>query len=901
MMDIDLYESFAATVPHAVFFAAFDGTIRNANGAASTLTGYTNRELLQMNLNVFMNCCARENAEGRFFNVFDSNCSGAELPYRTKDGTAKTGRIYSFQRGENLQVVILSDQSDPQDTGISGKDHPDEREWERMMKRTSEWMDKTEQTAHFGHWDYHIASDTMRWSDEIFRIFSLEPSSCQPSLSRLLSSIHPEHRAQITKRFLLENRETESQKKEVRILLPDQSIHWIMIEIHTEFGEDQTPRNLYGIIMDINDKKTAELELIKNLRRNESLVRIIQKKTASIPEMLDSALAESIALTESKAGYLSFCLGRDETYTATTWSKTGKQKNAAGEEQLVLSPEQMGILGEAIRQKKPILVNDTIFSGSAKETGKGRRVNLTKFLAVPVYDKDSGSMAAVIGVADKAGDYDQNDVCQLTILMSSLWEIVNRESANGALAEERERARITLLSIGDVVISTDENGKIMLLNPIAETLTGWTKQDALGQPVNCVFMVEDEISNKITESIVTKILHRGKSLKLSDRSILVSKTGKRIPISDSAAPILDDNGTLKGVVLIFRDVSTERRKNEEIEYLSFHDKLTGLLNRRYFERAVHKMGKAENLPVSIIMGDLNGLKMINDAFGHETGDHMLIKAASALRKLCRPEDVVARTGGDEFTLLLPNAGQDYAEKLCDRIKDTFSQTSAGAMKLSISLGYSTKRSAHDDIRNTMRDAEDMMYRNKLFESPNLRRKTIDTIMKALNERTPREKQHSVRVSEICARIGKALHFSETEVNRITVAGLLHDIGKIGISDSILEKTEALTKEDQAEIQRHPEIGYRILSLTDELAETALYVLSHHERWNGSGYPRAIAGEAIPFYSRILAVADVFDAMTSNRPYRDAHSMEAAADFLRRNAGVLFDEQIVNVFLEDQNQ
>jgi len=179
----------------------------------------------------------------------------------------------------------------------------------------------------------------------------------------------------------------------------------------------------------------------------------------------------------------------------------------------------------------------------------------------------------------------------------------------------------------------------------------------------------------------------------------------------------------------------------------------------------------------------------------------------------------------------------------------------------------------------------------------VRNRTLEVIMKALFEKNLRERQHSIRVSQLCEAIGNALALSDVDIHELRTAGLMHDIGKIIIEDQILEKPGSLNELEWREIRRHSETGYRIMSSVNELSPLAKYVLAHHERWDGKGYPHGLKGEEIPLAARIIAIADAYDAMTSARPYRSALSREAAIEELKRNAGTQFDPDIVKVFAE----
>ncbi|EHQ87957.1 GGDEF/HDGYP domain-containing response regulator [Desulfosporosinus youngiae] len=339
------------------------------------------------------------------------------------------------------------------------------------------------------------------------------------------------------------------------------------------------------------------------------------------------------------------------------------------------------------------------------------------------------------------------------------------------------------------------------------------------------------------------------------------------------------------------------KRNAEIFYLSYHDCLTEVYNRRFCEEEMKRLDTKRNLPFSIIVGDLNGLKLVNDTFGHGQGDNLLKKAAGAIQSACRSEDIVARWGGDEFIILLPRTKHEEAEEIVKRIKTIYAREHVNGIHVSISFGWATKYKCEEEITKVFKDAEDDMYKNKTFENESVRSNRINTIIDTLHEKNPREEMHSKRVSELCQEIGKEIGLTDIEIRKLKVGGLLHDIGKIAIEESILNKIEKLTEQEWLEIKRHPEIGYRILSSSHETLELAEYILSHHERWNGTGYPKGLKGEAIPKIARIIAIADSYDAMTNERPYRKSLEEEAVIDEIVRNAGIQFDPEISRIFVE----
>jgi diguanylate cyclase (GGDEF)-like protein/PAS domain S-box-containing protein len=285
---------------------------------------------------------------------------------------------------------------------------------------------------------------------------------------------------------------------------------------------------------------------------------------------------------------------------------------------------------------------------------------------------------------------------------------------------EKELFKTTLLSVGDGVIATDKKGNVMIINQVAEGLTGWSQNDALGKPLEEVFRIKNEFTGKICENPQHRVLTTGKIVELDRNTILVSRNNEEIPIEDSAAPIKDEEGNIKGMVLVFRDFTDKRQKENEILFLSYHDYLTGLYNRRFYEEELERLDKKENLPLTLLLGDVNGLKLINDTIGHAMGDELLKKAAQVIRSGCRENDVVARLGGDEFVVILPNTDIFEIIEIIEKIREMASREMVGGSPVSISFGHETKEKDEQSLEEVFKRAEDDMYRHKQYESPNKR-------------------------------------------------------------------------------------------------------------------------------------------------------------------------------------
>jgi diguanylate cyclase (GGDEF)-like protein len=319
------------------------------------------------------------------------------------------------------------------------------------------------------------------------------------------------------------------------------------------------------------------------------------------------------------------------------------------------------------------------------------------------------------------------------------------------------------------------------------------------------------------------------------------------------------------------------------------------------EREKERIDREQFLPLSVMIGDINGVKLVNDAFGHAEGDVLIAETARIIQECCRPGDIVARTGGDEFTILMPMTDQQTANGIMEKIKRKCEEYSQGlpneAYSINISLGFATKESVKEHLDSVIKVAEDFMYKRKLLEHKSSHSVILSSIKATMHEKSHETQEHAERLTKLSKEIGKRMKLTQQNLDELELVATLHDIGKVAIDDRILNKPGKLDEEEWIEMKKHSEIGYRIAMSLPDLVPIAEYILSLHERWDGKGYPQGSRGEEIPLLSRIVSVVDAYDAMTQDRAYRKAMSDKEAEEEIRKNAGIQFDPKIVKLFLE----
>ncbi len=471
-----------------------------------------------------------------------------------------------------------------------------------------------------------------------------------------------------------------------------------------------------------------------------------------------------------------------------------------------------------------------------------------------------------------------------------------KEEADNLIKESYNQLQLILDSTLEAIFGIDNDGKCTFCNASGLKMLGYTNQSELiGQTIHNLIhhTYKDGRPMPLEECKIYRSLRSGIGVHVDDE-VFWRRDNTSFAVNYYSYPQISD-GKIIGAVITFTDITERKKYDEHIEYLSSHDSLTGLYNRQYFEEAIKRYDKDDNLPITIIFGDVNGFKLSNDIYGHKAGDNLLKKAAEILKASCDKEAIIARVGGDEFALILTNTTKDAAKQIVENIRNRFSKEHFKAIKGSISIGYETKTNNSDDLDKILENAETMMYKEKVINRKITKTGMIQEIIDTLHKRSDKERVHSIRVRDIAKAIAEEMGLSETEIRKVKDAAYLHDIGKIALDDESLLIDELVTEDTKEKIKQHTVIGFRILNLFDKTMDLAESVLNHHEYWDGTGYPNGLKGEEIPLNSRIISIAEGYYSLINEYNSNRIEKHEAIR-IIKEQSGKKYDPNIVNIFL-----
>ncbi|MDD2499006.1 MAG: diguanylate cyclase [Desulfitobacteriaceae bacterium] len=509
---------------------------------------------------------------------------------------------------------------------------------------------------------------------------------------------------------------------------------------------------------------------------------------------------------------------------------------------------------EAFSQNKPCFFEESM----TFKDGKKHMVQTVKVRIV----EDDGKVLGVLGIG---------------------LDITEKKNSELALKRSEEKYRLVAENTSDVIWVFNLNkNRFSYISPSIQQLVGYTVEEVMAQSMERFLAPEslEIITKKMTISLNQFIKNPQSPQNNLNEVQQICKNGETIWVEMSTKFRYNSLNEIEAVG-VSRNIEKRKKAEKEVLYLSYHDQLTGLYNRRFYEEELNRLDTERNLPISIIVGDVNGLKLTNDVFGHNAGDILLKKIATVFKRVCRADDIIARTGGDEFAILLPKTKLEEAQAIISRIKKEFSKENIIAIQGSISMGCETKMDFEQDLFKIMEKAENKMYLDKTLNRSDINAKMVHSLIETLHKNFPREKEQSCRVSSISQDIGEAMGLSEKEIKKLKEAGFLHNIGKIALSYNM---------------QSYPIIGYRILNNFDETLDLAEAILAQHENWDGTGYPKGLKDKKIPELARIIGIAQAFVEMTNNLS-NNVMSNAKALQEIQKQSGIKFDPEIVDAFID----
>lgn len=730
---------------------------------------------------------------------------------------------------------------------------------EKLLIDSEHRLKKAQEIAHVGDWELNLETKTMWASQESFNIYGVKRDNEYLPLKKAQACVKESDREKLD--IALSNLINKKGEYDVvfTVTREDDKEERVIHSIAVLEERDNKPYSVSGVLNDITEQKNLERELKESIRNRNILL-------SNLPGMAYRCLNDNDWTMEFVS---------DGCVELTGYKPDQLINNSTISFNDLIQPEYR----ERVREGCEIAMKEKTISREEYQiktiTGELKWVWEQ---GQALYD-NKGNVIAIEGFVT---------------------DITEQKKLESELKESIRRRNVLLSNLPGLAYRclNDNDWTMEFVSEGCYELTGYEPHQLINNSkISYNDIIQPEFRKLIRES--WEVAVKNKSISREEYKIKTSN-GKIKWVWEQGQAVYDNNGNVIALEGFITDITNRKKREEEIKYLSYHDSLTGVYNRGFFDTELKRLNTKRQLPLSIIMGDINGLKMTNDIFGHASGDILLKTVSDIITSCCRTEDIIARVGGDEFSVILPKTDYKMAKKISDRITKTcteYEKDKTNKIAPSISFGFATKNNEEQPIEKILRDAEELMYKKKLLEGQSLHGAVINSIRNTMAEKSNETKEHAQRLVNLSTKVGIKMNLDEKQLKDLELFATLHDIGKISVDSSILNKEEKLTEEDWFEIRRHPETGYRIAKSSTELYSIADYILSHHEHFDGKGYPKGLMGEEIPLISRILSVVDAYDAMTNDRPYRKALSEEKAIKELIDCKNKQFDGSIVEVFID----
>ncbi len=836
----DTYIKFFDDAVIGIFHSTVDGRFLYVNNAFSKILKYDSpEEIISSIENIEKQMFVKKNIRRELLEKIqrDGNLSNYELQYYCKDGSIITALLNMQMKRDDQGNELYLEGFINDITVIKEKEGS-------LRKREERWNFALEGSA-YGVWDWDVKSNIFYHSKQYNAIRGYSENGLANSYKDWINFIHPEDKERVIEQLNKHvDGKTTMYTAEYRLQQKEGTYIWVHERAKaTERGIDGKAHRIVGTQRDVTKERNGQDALLYRKKSFECLFDNSPEAIAYFDEN-ECVIAVNPSFT-ALFGY---------TYEEVKGRHINELIDPLNKIETYLTFAQF--------EKQDLKFRDTI--------RYDKYGNPIKVLAKGVPIEINGNMVAGYSI--------YTDVSFM-------------KHAEEQIKKQKKILESYFRYSPDGIVHVDLNYRVQQINNKFTELFGYTEKEAIGKTIDELVTPENFIQEGVS---INDLAYRNQKIEVD--TIRKNKEGGFIDVCiRGGSTIVDDK--IIGYHVIYTDIRKRKEAEAKIRYLSYYDRLTGLYNRAFFEEELKRLDTKRQQSLAIIIGDVNGLKLTNDVFGHLEGDQLLIQTANILTNACRDEDIICRWGGDEFAILLPRTNRKTVEEICGRIYNSCEKSKDAPINISISLGYDVKENSTQSMTEVIKQAEEQMYRNKLLEGKSTRSHIINSLQKSMYERSHETEAHAERMKHRSITLGKGLNLDNDKLNELGLLAILHDIGKMAISDAILEKPGKLTEGEWEKMKRHSEIGYRIAETSPELIHISKYILFHHERWDGTGYPHGLKRDEIPLLSRVIAVIDVYDVMTHDRVYKKAVSHEAAINELIKCSGTQFDPVIVNKFVE----
>lgn len=419
-------------------------------------------------------------------------------------------------------------------------------------------------------------------------------------------------------------------------------------------------------------------------------------------------------------------------------------------------------------------------------------------------------------------------------------------------------------------------------NPSYQTLLGVKKENIIGKEIREVIK---EVEFFWFDAFIKVIEGKSNYEILEDYSAFYSRYYRSIIYSPAPMQL----------AVMIEDITESKTVENRLKDSTVTDFLTKLYNRRYFDEYQMDFNRAEHYPLGVFVVDVNHLKKVNDTYGHKIGDQLIVSVANILKEFIRGKGLVIRWGGDEFLILLYRANSASCEVLKEMITKELQKIEIQDEPISVAIGYTIKKIKATDFISSFKQAEDRMMEHKKSNVNRTNGTLVDALLKVLWHKNNDEYRHSQRVALIAKRMAMELGLSKDELSILDMASMLHDIGKVLIDNQVLTKKEQLVELEEQLLFSHPQIGHDLLDSIFSSSKLSEIILQHHERYDGTGYPKGLKGEEIMIEARIIHLSETFDALTRST-YQTSLDYPEAIKIIQSESGKQFDPNLVDLFI-----